>query len=136
MEEGSAETVNAELNIFDSLPYQVSHIKGDWVRIVMKNSAFGTNHDTPITFEITKTPGVYLDLASSYFVCEVSITNLKEDATVKPGAFINNVFNSLFKDVNISFNGTKIEGENLQYSLKSYIFNSINSSHAAKEHQL
>ena len=36
MEDGSAETVNAELNIFDSLPYQVSHIKGDWVRIVTK----------------------------------------------------------------------------------------------------
>ena len=67
MDEGSSETVKAELSIFDSLPYQVTHVKGDWIKVDPENNCYGTNTGTPLIFEIPKSPGLYIDLKQ--FVC-------------------------------------------------------------------
>ena len=58
MDEGSSETVKAELSIFDSLPYQVTHVKGDWIKVDPENNCYGTNMGTPLIFEVPRSPGL------------------------------------------------------------------------------
>ena len=136
-DEGSAETVKAELAIFDPLPYQVSHVKADWIRQEPENVCYGTNTATPLIFKIDKSPGLYLDFSDSFVDCVVAIEGIDSAvADTQNVAFVNFVLHTLFRDVSFSINNTKIEGENMQYHLKSYIYALLNSSQNAKQHQL
>ena len=136
LDEGSAETVKAELSIFEPLPYQVSHIKGNWIRHEPENDSLGTNTNTPITFKIPKAAGLYIDFNDSFIDLEVAIESSATFATDTSVAFVNFALHSLFKDVTFEINGTKIEGANQHYAYKAYIFALINASQEAKRHQL
>ena len=110
---GTVETVKAELSIFDSLPYQVTHIKGDWIRQKPENNCLGWNTGTPIIFKIPKAPGLYLDFNDTFLDMEVSIELVNEDKIGSIAvAFVNYAMHTLFKDISFFVNQTKIKGEN------------------------
>src|SRR5579862_3270812 len=132
---GSSETVKSELNIFDPLPYQVSHIKGDWIRQEPENNCYGTSHTTPIIIKFDRVPGCYLDFNDSYVDGCVSIEG-ESTAELPKVAFVNFVLHSLFRDISFSINNTKVEGENQNYCFKSYIFALFNTHESAKQHQM
>src|SRR5277367_6730177 len=73
MDEGSSETVKAELSIFDSLPYQVTHVKGDWIKVDQKKNCYGTNTGTPLIFEVPRSPGLYVDLSNSFVEVQLNL---------------------------------------------------------------
>src|SRR5277367_5491494 len=75
-DEGTAETVKSELSIFDPLPYQVSHVKADWIRQEPENQCYGTNTATPITIKFDRSPGFYLDFSDSFIDVCVAIEGL------------------------------------------------------------
>src|SRR5277367_5423668 len=134
MDEGSSETVTAELSIFDSLPYQVTHVKGDWIKVDPENNCYGTNTGTPLMLEVPRSPGLYVDLSNSFV--EVQLNVVQGTAAHADVSYVNNVLHTLFKDVSLSLNNTKVEGENMNYSYKSYIYIAVNTSAQAKSHQL
>ena len=121
MEEGTAETVKAELCIFEALPYQVTHIQADWNRHDTKNNCLGTNTDTPIIFNIPKSAGLYIDFNDSFVDMELAIeaSGLAGNEKV---SFCNFPMHTLFQDISFSINNTKIEGENQHYAYKAYIY--------------
>src|SRR5271163_1223154 len=107
---GIAETVKSELSIFDPLPYQVSHIKGDWIRHELENQCYGTNTATPIIIKFDRTPGIYLDLKNCFIDVQVGIEPTEGGSLTetKKVGFVNFVMHSLFKDVSFSLNNTKV----------------------------
>src|SRR5271163_2284931 len=135
---GTTETVKSELSIFDPLPYQVSHIKGDWIKHEPENQCYGTNTATPIIIKFDRTPSIYLDLKNCFIDAQVAIESTEGGSTAetKKAGFVNFALHSLFKDVSFSLNNTKVEGENQQYSFKAYIYALLNSSQQAKQHQM
>ena len=136
-DEGTAETVKSELSIFDPLPYQVSHVKADWIRQEPENQCYGTNTATPIIINFDRSPGLYLDFSDSFIDVCVAIEGLAaESAANNKTAFVNFAMHSLFKDISFSINNTKVEGENQMYAFKAYLLAFLNSSQVAKKHQL
>src|SRR5271163_2011318 len=103
---GTTETVKSELSIFDPLPYQVSHIKGDWIKHEPENQCYGTNTTTPIIIKFDWTPGIYLDLKNSFIDVHVAIESTEggTNTETRKVAFVNNALHSLFKDVSFSIN--------------------------------
>ena len=136
-DEGTAETVKSELSIFDPLPYQVSHVKADWIRQDPENNCYGTNTATPIILNFDHSPGLYLDFSDSFIDMCVAIEGLSTEAAANnKTAFVNFAMHSLFKDISFSINNTKVEGENQMYAFKAYLLAFLNSSQVAKKHQL
>src|SRR5277367_4904793 len=136
-DEGTAETVKSELSIFDPLPYQVSHVKADWIRQDPENNCYGTNTATPIILNFDRSLGLYLDFSDSFIDMCVAIEGLSTEAAANnKTAFINFIMHSLFKDISFSINNTKVEGENQLYAFKSYIYALLNCSQQAKSHQM
>src|SRR5271163_3484647 len=135
---GTTKTVKSELSIFDPLPYQVSHIKGDWIKHEPENQCYGTNTATPIIIKFDRTPGLYLDLKNSFLDVVVCIESTEGGSLIetKKVAFVNFALHSIFKDVSFSINNTKVEGENQQYSHKSYIYALLNTSEESKKFQM
>src|SRR5271163_2307085 len=72
-DQGTAETVKSELSIFDPLPYQVSHIKGDWIKHESENQCYGANSATPVIIKFDRTPGIYLDLNNCFIAVQVGL---------------------------------------------------------------
>jgi len=128
-DQGTGETVKTELSIFDPLAFQISHIKGDWIRCDPENQCYGTNTATPVVIKFNRVPGIYLDLRNSFVDMQLAIEGTDANkAELNKVAFINFIMHSLFKDISFSINNTKVEGENQLYSFKSYIYALINSS--------
>src|SRR5277367_5362726 len=89
-DEGTAETVKSELSIFDTLPYQVSHVKADWIRQDPENNCYGTNTATPIILNFDRLPGLYLDFSDSFIDMCVAIEGLSTEAAANnKTAFVN-----------------------------------------------
>ena len=135
---GTRESVKSELSFFDDHSYQVTHLRGQHLRVRPNNQYQGCDGNQ-IQFKIPQSTGWYLDWNDSYMVVKVRI--LDKDANVLRGgeivAFENNVIATLFKDVSFQTSQqTKLEGENGNYAYKSYIYCMLNASKAAKQYQL
>lgn len=134
---GTIESVKRELSIFDRRPYQVTHLKTDWIKHVATNNSLGYEENTPITFSIARAPGLYIDLNDSYCVFEVELCG-ESGSKLASGeiAFVNNSMHSLFSDVSMSINGTKVEGEDAHYAYKSYLYCLLDSTKESKKYQM
>src|SRR3977135_232 len=138
--EGSHETVKSELHIFDRPEYQVSQLRGDWVEYKAKDCT-GIDTVTPIQIDVPAAEGVYTDLANSYITLAFTVitgTNeapvtLAETAKVAP---INLALASFFKDVCLTVNNIKVEGDSQLYAYKAYLYNLLAASVVCKKHQL
>src|SRR5277367_6266280 len=136
-DEDTAEMVKSELSIFDPLPYQVSHVKADWIRQEPENQCYGINTVAPIIIKFDRSPGLYLDFSDSFIDVCVAIEGLgTEKAANYKTTFVNFAMHSLFKDISFSINNTKVEGENQMYAFKAYILAYLNSCQVAKKHQM
>ena len=97
-------------------------------------NCYGTNTGTPLIFEVPRSPGLYVDLSNAFV--EVQLILVQGAAAHTDVSYVNNVLHTLFKDVSLSLNNTKVEGENMNYAFKSYIYSVVNTSAQAKSHQL
>jgi len=140
--EGSHETVKSELQIFDRPEYQVSQLHGDWIEFTPVTSCAGSKVGTPIQFDVPKAEGLYTDLANSFLTISCSIVTGTNDAPVAlvektpKVALVNLALASLFKDVTLLINNSKVEGDSQMYAYKSYIYNLLAAGVACKKHQL
>src|SRR5271154_3485500 len=135
---GSVETVKSELSIFENQSIQVTHLKGQWLKINPNNLYKGCEGGN-IEFKIPKSVGWYLDFNDSYMILKTTI--LDKDAKALTGneivGFENNVISTMFRDVSMcSEDQTKLEGENQNYAYKAYLYTLLNASKNAKAFQL
>src|SRR5271167_2518709 len=135
---GSSETVKSELAIFDGPSYQTTHLKGNWLEVVPYNQYQGSS-GCNIIFKLTQSPGWYLDFNDSYMTTTVKIVNAagKDVADTSIVAFENFALATLFRDVCFSTTSqTKLEGEQLNYHYRSYLYALLNASYTAKKNHL
>ena len=74
--------------------------------------------DTPITIDVPRAVSIYTDLSASFMVVQVKIVKKADGTAFAQGAdlaFTQLAIHSIFKDVSMSINGTKVEGENRTY---------------------
>ena len=144
--EGTPETIKSEVSVFDQPSFQVTHLKGLWLKVSPTGTYIGTNHQTGLDFHIDRAEGLYLDLNDSFIVVKFHFA----DANLKPYppyhetnnkdpkriALVNFGLAALFRDVSMRINGTKIEGENHMYATKAYMYNDLSAGKNAKRYQL
>src|SRR3981189_202360 len=80
--EGSLETVNSELQIFDRPDYQVSQLNGGWIEYKPQTSCVGTDVGTPSIIDVPEAERMYTDLGSSYLALAISIITGTDQAPV------------------------------------------------------
>jgi hypothetical protein len=134
------ELVNLELSSFDKPVYQTTHIKSYTEIQHIDNRMASTDENTPLYFKIPKNAGVHVSLRECKLdlvltIVEVkngAIANLTADAKV---ALTNFVGASLFRDVVLRVNNTKLEGDNSLYPWKAYIYTLFSLPDASKTFQ-
>ena len=122
----------SELCIFDRPSQQVVIERGSFEEIYPTN-AFTGNGD--IEFNINGSQYEYLDLRDTLLSLKVHVTadgkeNLKADSDVIPSNYL---FHSLFSDVIVGLNSTKVEGGNNNYGKKSLIETILNFNNDSKK---
>src|SRR5271156_1655410 len=135
---GSSDTVKSELAIFNGPSYQTTHLKGNWLEIVPFNQYQGSS-GCNIIFKLTQSPGWYLDFNDSYMTLTLKIVDAagKDVADTSIVAFENFALATLFRDVCFSTsNQTKLEGEQLNYHYRTYLYALFNASYTTKKNHL
>ena len=101
-----SQVIKSELAIFDEMPIQTTHLKGQWVAIEPSNNYAGTD-GTSIIISIPKAEGWYLDFNDAHILLDVAIVNDDKTKITDAVAFCNFLSAALFKDVKLVGGGKK-----------------------------
>ena len=126
----------SEVDLFSIPPTQLSLEKGRWIEYRPLSSV--QNNDSAITFVIAGTDE-YLDLSKTILVVEGKVVTGTDgelstgQASVAP---VNNFLHSLFRQVDVYFNGKQVTPAMGTYAYRSYLETLLNYDVSAKESQL
>ena len=126
----------SEVDLFSIPPTQLSLEKGRWIEYRPLSSV--QNNDSAITFVIAGTDK-YLDLSKTILVVEGKVVagtggDLSTgQASIAP---VNNFLHSLFRQVDVYFNGKQVTPAMGTYAYRSYLETLLNYDVSAKESQL
>ena len=126
----------SEVDLFSIPPTQLSLEKGRWIEYRPLSSV--QNNDSAITFVIAGTDE-YLDLSKTILVVEGKVVagtggDLSTgQASIAP---VNNFLHSLFRQVDVYFNGKQVTPAMGTYAYRSYLETLLNYDVSAKESQL
>ena len=126
----------SEVDLFSLPPTQLSLEKGRWIEYRPLSSV--QNNDSAITFVIAGTDE-YLDLSKTILVVEGKVVpgtggDLSTgQASIAP---VNNFLHSLFRQVDVYFNGKQVTPAMGTYAYRSYLETLLNYDVSAKESQL
>ena len=126
----------SEVDLFSIPPTQQSLEKGRWIDYRPLSSV--QNNDSAITFLIAGTDE-YLDLSKTILVVEGKVipgTGGNLDSGQASVAPVNNFLHSLFRQVDIYFNGKQVTPAMGTYAYRSYLETLLNYDVSAKESQL
>ena len=126
----------SEVDLFSIPPTQLSLEKGRWIEYRPLSSV--ENNDSAITFVIAGTDE-YLDLSKTILVVEGKVVpgtggDLSTgQASIAP---VNNFLHSLFRQVDVYFNGKQVTPAMGTYAYRSYLETLLNYDVSAKQSQL
>ena len=126
----------SEVDLFSIPPTQLSLEKGRWIEYRPLSSV--QNNDSAITFVIAGTDE-YLDLSKTILVVEGKVVpgtggDLSTgQASIAP---VNNFLHSLFRQVDVYFNGKQVTPAMGTYAYRSYLETLLNYDVSAKQSQL
>ena len=126
----------SEVDLFSIPPTQQSLEKGRWIDYRPLSSV--QNNDSAITFVIAGTDE-YLDLSKTILVVEGKVhpgTGGNLDSGQASVAPVNNFLHSLFRQVDVYFNGKQVTPAMGTYAYRSYLETLLNYDVSAKESQL
>jgi len=124
----------SELDLFTIPPTQIVIQKGQWIDHQPVSSI---NASAPIEFNIIGTED-YVDLSKTMLVVKVKVTkaNGTDFGDGEKTAPVNNLLQSLFKQVDVFLNGVQVTQSTGTYSYTSYYETILNFGPAAKKSQL
>jgi hypothetical protein len=133
--EGSCECMKSELDLFSVPPTQTSIESATIVEHHKTSSITGSG---PIEFDIKSTGVEYIDLNNTQLYVKVKIVKADGSAIAAnaPVGPVNGLLNSLFSQVDVSFNGQKITDSSNNYPYRAYIEDLLSYGPAAKKSQL
>ena len=126
----------SEVDLFSIPPTQQSLEKGRWIEYRPLSSV--ENNDSAITFVVAGTDE-YLDLSKTILVVEGKVISgtggdlSTGQASVAP---VNNFLHSLFRQVDVYFNGKQVTPAMGTYAYRSYLETLLNYDVSAKQSQL
>ena len=126
----------SEVDLFSIPPTQLSLEKGRWIEYRPLSSV--QNNDSAITFVVAGTDE-YLDLSKTILVVEGKVIpgtggDLSTgQASIAP---VNNFLHSLFRQVDVYFNGKQVTPAMGTYAYRSYLETLLNYDVSAKQSQL
>ena len=126
----------SEVDLFSIPPTQLSLEKGRWIEYRPLSSV--DNNDSAITFVVAGTDE-YLDLSKTILVVEGKVVpgtggDLSTgQASIAP---VNNFLHSLFRQVDVYFNGKQVTPAMGTYAYRSYLETLLNYDVSAKQSQL
>ena len=126
----------SEVDLFSIPPTQLSLEKGRWIEYRPLSSV--QNNDSAITFVIAGTDE-YLDLSKTILVVEGKVVPgtggelSTGQASIAP---VNNFLHSLFRQVDVYFNGKQVTPAMGTYAYRSYLETLLNYDVSAKQSQL
>ena len=126
----------SEVDLFSIPPTQLSLEKGRWIEYRPLSSV--QNNDSAITFVVAGTDE-YLDLSKTILVVEGKVVPgtggelSTGQASVAP---VNNFLHSLFRQVDVYFNGKQVTPAMGTYAYRSYLETLLNYDVSAKQSQL
>ena len=126
----------SEVDLFSIPPTQLSLEKGRWIEYRPLSSV--QNNDSAITFVVAGTDE-YLDLSKTILVVEGKVVpgtggDLSTgQASIAP---VNNFLHSLFRQVDVYFNGKQVTPAMGTYAYRSYLETLLNYDVSAKQSQL
>ena len=126
----------SEVDLFSIPPTQLSLGKGRWIEYRPLSSV--QNNDSAITFVVAGTDE-YLDLSKTILVVEGKVVpgtggDLSTgQASIAP---VNNFLHSLFRQVDVYFNGKQVTPAMGTYAYRSYLETLLNYDVSAKQSQL
>ena len=126
----------SEVDLFSIPPTQLSLEKGRWIEYRPLSSV--QNNDSAITFVIAGTDE-YLDLSKTILVVEGKVipgTGGNLDSGQASIAPVNNFLHSLFRQVDVYFNGKQVTPAMGTYAYRSYLETLLNYDVSAKQSQL
>ena len=126
----------SEVDLFSIPPTQLSLEKGRWIEYRPLSSV--QNNDSAITFVIAGTDE-YLDLSKTILVVEGKVvpgTGGDLDSGQTSIAPVNNFLHSLFRQVDVYFNGKQVTPAMGTYAYRSYLETLLNYDVSAKQSQL
>ena len=126
----------SEVDLFSIPPTQLSLEKGRWIEYRPLSSV--QNNDSAITFVIAGTDE-YLDLSKTILVVEGKVvpgTGGNLDSGQTSIAPVNNFIHSLFRQVDVYFNGKQVTPAMGTYAYRSYLETLLNYDVSAKQSQL
>src|SRR5271156_6252545 len=132
---------NLEASLFDEPVYQFTHLKKSINAQHIDNKLTATDDTTPIIFRIPKNAGVYINLLKTYLLVTWNIVTVENEvekaiAADTKVAAVNLISSSMFKDVVLYLNNTKIEGDNSHYPWKAYLLNLLIGNDISKTFDL
>ena len=131
-----AEAVPSSLDLFEKTAVQSAIVEGSWVEIRPVNSLEET---APVEFRIEGTSEDFIDLAETYIKVKIRIIEPRgnggygADDMVAP---VNLILHSMWKKVDISFNGKRVSSSGHTYPYKAYLESLLNLSSDVKKGQL
>ena len=126
----------SEVDLFSIPPTQLSLEKGRWIEYRPLSSV--QNNDSAITFVVAGTDE-YLDLSKTILVVEGKVipgTGGNLDSGQTSIAPVNNFLHSLFRQVDVYFNGKQVTPAMGTYAYRSYLETLLNYDVSAKQSQL
>ena len=126
----------SEVDLFSIPPTQLSLEKGRWIEYRPLSSV--DNNDSAITFVVAGTDE-YLDLSKTILVVEGKVVPgtggelSTGQASIAP---VNNFLHSLFRQVDVYFNGKQVTPAMGTYAYRSYLETLLNYDVSAKQSQL
>ena len=126
----------SEVDLFSIPPTQLSLEKGRWIEYRPLSSV--QNNDSAITFVVAGTDE-YLDLSKTILVVEGKVVPgtggelSTGQASIAP---VNNFLHSLFRQVDVYFNGKQVTPAMGTYAYRSYLETLLNYDVSAKQSQL
>lgn len=124
LHENSSEALNESLDLFSVPATQVS-IENTQTTIVTPDHIGNV-----IEIKIPSLDGYYLDLASCFMKLVVTIKKSSKTALAAGDkvAFVNNIFDSLFKQVDVFFGTTLINNADNNHAHKAYLYHLLNTT--------
>ena len=126
----------SEVDLFSIPPTQLSLEKGRWIEYRPLSSV--QNNDSAVTFVVAGTDE-YLDLSKTILVVEGKVVPgtggelSTGQASIAP---VNNFLHSLFRQVDVYFNGKQVTPAMGTYAYRSYLETLLNYDVSAKQSQL
>lgn len=125
-----------ELSIFDPLPIQNVVLNGVWEDVYPLHSVVG--NDSPIEFNIYGNDSTMLDLNDTLLVIDgqIRLPNGNAVADANAPMPVNLQLHTMFADVQVTINDTKIEGGHFLHPYKSYMSCLLQYSKEYKDSQM